>query len=269
MDDVLTAANLFEQRFWLQIMGDHARFIFYSLAPNERVEIPRAQSFSAVYDELLGRARRAFGRSELDDVNSKSYKLTYEFKSYILQLLALMLSSSINSSLPPTCLSRMLNETDEYIFILNSLISGQTAAQNVNRCNLLWLPDAAVHAAVVSAKIDHLERDITGSSQMYERQFTDLYLKSLDFNGYMRTKLRNFPALERLGAQAYALTLAYREFLEHLRDARKTGGVLGTLTPLTADHMAREAGYYLIKLSQAAENIPKPDCDPTAPRVGN
>ena len=32
-------SGLFEHRFWLQIMGDHARFIFYSLAPSETKQI--------------------------------------------------------------------------------------------------------------------------------------------------------------------------------------------------------------------------------------
>ena len=34
---------LFENRFWLQIMGDHSRFIYYSLAPNETAHIHKAR----------------------------------------------------------------------------------------------------------------------------------------------------------------------------------------------------------------------------------
>ena len=45
--------NLTENRFWLQIMGDHARFIFFSLAPNEVEYLQRSQDFIVNYDQLL------------------------------------------------------------------------------------------------------------------------------------------------------------------------------------------------------------------------
>jgi len=38
-------ASSFELRFWLQILGDHARFIRDSLAVEEREEIGRAEMF--------------------------------------------------------------------------------------------------------------------------------------------------------------------------------------------------------------------------------
>jgi len=36
---------LFEHRFWLQILGDHARFIFNSLSPVEKATIKEAHRF--------------------------------------------------------------------------------------------------------------------------------------------------------------------------------------------------------------------------------
>ena len=40
-----TAAVLFEHRFWLQVLGDHARFIKDALSPDERDEIQSAEYF--------------------------------------------------------------------------------------------------------------------------------------------------------------------------------------------------------------------------------
>ena len=45
-----------------------------------------------------------------------------------------------------------------------------------------------------------------------------------------------------------------------------TKEVLGTLTPLMANHMAREETYYLLKLSETTD-LPSPKGDPTKPRV--
>ena len=49
--------TLFEHRFWLQILGDHARFIYNALAPVELKDIAIAHSFINQYDQLLGQAR--------------------------------------------------------------------------------------------------------------------------------------------------------------------------------------------------------------------
>ncbi|MGO4276772.1 DUF2935 domain-containing protein, partial [Paenibacillus sp. TAF58] len=47
---------LFEHRFWLQILGDHARFIYNALAPVELKDIAIAHSYINQYDQLLGQA---------------------------------------------------------------------------------------------------------------------------------------------------------------------------------------------------------------------
>ncbi|NIK15192.1 hypothetical protein BDD39_001702 [Saccharococcus thermophilus] len=43
--------------------------------------------------------------------------------------------------------------------------------------------------------------------------------------------------------------------------------VLGVLTPLMADHMAREECYYLQKLAETTNDVKQPACDPTKPRT--
>ena len=48
---------LFEQRFWLQILGDHARFIYNTLSSSEKEKIEKAIYFIRIFDELLEEAR--------------------------------------------------------------------------------------------------------------------------------------------------------------------------------------------------------------------
>lgn len=40
---------LFEHRFWLQVMGDHARFIYGALAPMEEADIRTAGMLIEVF----------------------------------------------------------------------------------------------------------------------------------------------------------------------------------------------------------------------------
>ncbi len=258
---------LTEQRFWLQIMGDHARFIFFSLAPNEVDYLQRSQDFMISYDQLLEQSQKQLTEQELDVLNRQAYQLTYQFREFKLILLALTLSSDIKIHLPSSFFNDMLNELEEYMIILNSLMNKQKLQFHPIHYHLLWLMDAIGHAASVAANLDLIERDLIDKAHYFELHFTDLNLKAIMMNGYLRTQIPSFPSLNRLNEQAETLIVQFKEFLDNLRDQRLDGRVLGTLFPLMADHMSREECYYLWKLSQTAGLLKRPDCDPTRQRL--
>ena len=85
-------------------------------------------------------------------------------------------------------------------------------------------------------------------------------------NGYLRTQ-KKFPSLEQLNEEVGILIYNFKEFLEDIRDKSIDKRVLGTLTPLMVDHMAREECYYLWKLTRVAGLINRPNCDPTRQRI--
>ena len=263
--DIDTA--LMEHRFWLQIMGDHARFIFFSLTPNEVEYIQRSQDFIISYDQLLEQSQRQLTLKELDVLNRQAYQLTQQFREFLLLLLALTLGSGIKVHLSSTFFNDMLNELEEYMVVLNALMNNTPILFHPIHYHLLWLPDAIGHAASVAANLDLIERDLIDKSNYFVMNFSDLSLKATIMNGYLRTKLPNFPALARLNDQADQMIQQFKEFLEYLRDHRSDGRVLGTLFPLMADHMAREECYYLWKLTLTAGLLKRPDCDPTRQRL--
>jgi len=131
----------------------------------------------------------------------------------------------------------------------------------------LWLTDAVGHAASVSSNLDPVEKDMIDKCSHFETLFVDLLLKATIMNGYIRTQINNFPALDRLNKQVETAIILFKDFLEEIRDQRISGQVLGTLFPLMADHMAREECYYLWKLSQTAGLTKRPDCNPASPRI--
>ena len=259
--------TLMEHRFWLQIMGDHARFIFFSLAPNEVEYLQRAQDFIIGFDQLLDQANNTESTEALDLVTKQAFQLTMQLREFKLLLLSLTLSSDIKIHLTSSFINDMLNELDEYITILHSLNSNHPVLYHPLHYHLLWLPDAIGHAASVSSNIDFIEKDILDKSNYYELQFTDLYIKATMMNGYLRTQLDNFPSLSRLNKQVEVIITSFKTFLEELRDERMNGHILGTLFPLMADHMSREECYYLWKLTQTAGLTRKPDCNPGSPRI--
>lgn len=260
-------ANLTEHRFWLQIMGDHARFIFLSLAPKETEYLQRSQDFIISYDQLLAQTRKQLATAELGLLNRQAYQLTQQFREFKVLLLALTLRSDIIIQLPSTFINDMLNELEEYMTVLNLLMKGKSILFHPIHYHLLWLTDAIGHAASLAANLDPIEKDLIDKSCNFEMNFTDLHLKAIIMQGYLRTQIPDFPSLNRLNEQADQIIRQFQEFLEKLRDQRIDGRVLGTLSPLMADHMAREECYYLWKLSQTAGLLRRQDCDPGRQRI--
>ena len=246
---------LSEHRFWLSVMGDHARFLFYALAPNETGEQHGIQNFILNFDNLTSLAQQRLSMPDISELHQKAQKETRLFHAYKLQLLALLLSGRINIQLSGTSINHMVNETEEYQRLIESFLEGQVPLYYPIHYHQLWLLNAAGHAFAIASNLDGTEKDMLEQSLEYERLFKNLYLKSIELNGFMRTKLNSFPALERLNTQSEDLTASFRGFLGNLYSLCRDGGLLGSFTPLMADHMIREADYFILKLTQSVNHL--------------
>ena len=258
---------LFEHRFWLQVLGDHARFIHSTLAPKEVHEIEQAQYFINTMDALLARARQSIKTQEVLDLSCQALEESQRIREFKLGLVRRHLVGEIDIGLPPTFINHMVNEVEEYIRILNSLVRRELPPPlNPLHHHLLWLPDAEGHAAGIASDLDSVERDLIAISEAFMHQFDDYYTKAIEFSGYTRTCLKDFPALSRFNKQVEEEILNFKKFLRHIEQLILSNKALGALTPLFPDHMAREECYYLIKLAEVSE-VKMPDCDPTQPRT--
>lgn len=263
----LMEAALSEHNFWLQIMGDHSRFIFFSLAPTETAYIQKAQEFIFAFDQLLNEIQNQLTYDEVIDLQKRALELTYQLREFKLHLLELSLDSDLKTHLPPTFFNDMLNELEEYLLVMNTLMNNMVPLFHPIHYHMLWLFDAVGHSATIHSGLDLIEKEYLEKAYQYEQMFNDLYLKANAMNGYLRTELMTFPSLDYLNEQSANAISNFYEFLETLRDKRMDSKVLGTLMPLALDHMSREECYYMWKLSLSTKNIKKPDCDPGRPRI--
>lgn len=263
----VTAAMKFEHRFWLQILGDHARFIHQTLAPEEKTLVSQAKSFIETFDRLLADARADHSLEAWVGLTQEISKHAETFRKYKLELLSRHLQGNIKIQLPPTFINHMVNELDEYRRILQYLAKGEVPPLlHPLHHHLIWLDDAAGHAAGVASELDQVEKRLMKKSQKYEKYFLDFYYKAVQMAGYLRTGLKEFPALGRFNKEVEWELVCFKKFLEEIEELRLSAKVLGTLSPLMADHMAREECYYLTQLSRVTE-ISQPDCDPAKPRT--
>ncbi len=256
----------FEHRFWLQVLGDHARFIHASLYPNEKEDIKRADYFKRKYDELLNRARNYTGENVVD-FSKEAEQETLKFKEFKLSLLKRKLTGEVGLFLSETFLNHTVNELEEYILVLTYLKEGNPPPVfHELHHHLIWLQDAYGHAGIIHNHLDGVEKRLRKKSQEFEKHFEGFYLKAVELTGYLRSSLNTFPALERFNNEVELEMTLFQNFLSEVEELELSEKVLGTFSGLMADHMYREECYYLIKLAEAS-NVKIPNCDPTKPRT--
>lgn len=250
----------FENRFWLQILGDHLRFFEKTLASTEKEFLNRTLNLKTRFDNALENARKPL------NVTNEALSLSLELRQLKADILKQHLVGKVSISLPPTFINHMLNEIDEYIRLLTEFKNtGSIVESNVLHHHKLWLPDAAGHTDGVICNLDSVESDKRKELKKLQKEFKCLWEKTVEAIGYLHSGVINIPAIDTLTIKADFEIRLFIQLLEEIREMRIDKTLLGTLEPLMADHMIREEMYYLRKLSTSLELAPIGD--PTYPRV--
>ncbi|MEK3978221.1 DUF2935 domain-containing protein [Psychrobacillus sp. FSL K6-2836] len=240
---------MYELHFWLQILGDHARFIHDSLAPSEREKIEAASSFIKRFDQLLKISKNNLTNEDIITLVQKSKVASEKIRAFKLWIIKDHLVGEIKISLPPSFINHMVNEVEEAIRVFSYLEKGQDIPDvHPLHHDLLWLIDAAGHAGAIDADLDRVEKQLKEKGQQFMKEWEDFYLKAVELAGFLRANVDKFPALDKFHDDIELEMTIFKEFLRELEEMKLKKEVLGTFTPLMADHMTREETYYLRKI---------------------
>lgn len=261
--DEYQRAALFEHRFWLQVLGDHGRFIQEALAPAEKEEIAAALYFIHTFDSLLNSA----GTADMVHLSRRAEEEARKIRAFKLELIEKQLTGRVKIHLTPTFINHMVNEVEEYLRVLEYLKNTQVPPIfHELHHHLVWLLDASGHAGAINDNLDQTEKRLKEISNTYRKHFDEFYLKAVEMTGYLRTNLASFPALSRMNNDVSLEIRLFMGFLEELEELKLSEQALGSFAPLMADHMYREECYYLTKVAQSA-GTEQLDCDPGKPRT--
>lgn len=278
-------AALRETWFWSGVFRDHATFIQENLGPQEAEAVRWAQGFQQLFARVNGeveQAARSAGISgptgsyaaagrpatsplaglqgpELQQYANVAIQAAgsivnglYSLRGFKEQLLQQKLDCQINLNLQPTLIAHMIVEADEaYRTLHRAHETEQTPlALEALAHHLVWLPDAAGHAAALHAGLDGVEKSLLESTEGFKELFDGMQIRALELYSMLRVAPRMVAALRRLNRDSLVRMNTFRSFLEELREHLQGCAVLGNLTPLLADHMAREELYYMEKVLQ-------------------
>ena len=262
--------GVYELRFWLQILGDHARFIKNSLNPDQTNLSMVAGNFIELFDRLLEKTHESKVSKEpiIKSHLAEILKITLSFRDFKRELLADRLKNKLVTSLSPIFYNHMLNELENFLKVLTDIESEHQREENILGQHLLWSLDAAAHAASIASDLDKVECRLREISNRFEITFEHYYIKAVELAGYFRS---NPPSAASV-LEVYNLDMAgqmkeFMAFLEELRIGLSQQQISGRLWPLIPDHMYREECYYLLKIADNQPNLSIPDCDPGRPRV--
>ncbi|MDA1475243.1 DUF2935 domain-containing protein [Bacillus changyiensis] len=255
---------IFEHTFWLQVLGDHARFILDSLAQKEKEDIQKAKQFKQIFDALL---KKANSSGDLHSLTMEVEEYVLALRKFKLSLIKRHLVGDITIHLSPTFINHMVNELEEYLLVIKYLKKQEVPPVfHELHHHMLWLMDAAGHAGAIADNLDAVEKRLKKTSKGFEKHFEQFYLKSVQLTGYLRANIESFPALRKMNKDVKLEIELFRTFLNEVEELELTDQMLSTFSALMADHMMREECYYLMKIAEST-NTEMPTCNPAKPRL--
>lgn len=258
--------SLYENRFWLEILRDHAVFVLNTLSPvKERDNIHKSIAYINVLTERIEEVDRLKAICATEEVvaamNSQNYTLAVDFRNYQQHLLDKHLICELDINMTPTFLEHMVREDEEYIRVLTLLQQGITelhpAAESIHQ-NMLWLPDAAGHAAAIKCDLDMTEKKLIKKADEFEKTFLDLFFKTYELQEMILPYPRMLPVLQRHNLENAEEIACFVEYLKYIKCLVEECRILNAIMPLMPDHMIREELYYLQKLREAGTPIALP-----------
>jgi len=244
-------AAVFEHQFWLQVLGDHSRFIRDSLYASQQEDLAKAIHFIEQFDHHLMQAN-FLNQSNLVPFSAAVEEVVNQLKDFKLSILSRHLTGQMGIHLTPTFINHMVNELEEYQRVLSYLKQGQAPpiCHELHH-HLIWLVDAVGHAGAINDLMDAVEKRLKKQSHKFTKHFEQFYLKAVELTGYLRTNIHHFPALNRFTHEVELEMNLFMTFLKELEELELSAEVLSTFTPSMADHMYREEQYYLMKLAES------------------
>lgn len=258
--------NLSELRFWLQVMGDYARFIRDSLIIKEAQEILEAQKYITLFDDLLARGRKPLAGGDLMELNRQSYREAEDFRKYILHIADRQLTEAVIVNMTPAFLNHMVNDSEYFLDSLSGYTMGREPVLNPVEVSLKWLLNLYEATLSLQDKLGSVFFIATRRAGMFSVDFLNLYYQAYVLNGLRRAGLKEFPSVQQMNEQIRDTMTSFGEYLVDLIRQTLEKKIVGTQTLLYLDNIYREVCYFLTRLAQA-DGVPPPACDPASPRM--
>ena len=171
-------------------------------------------------------------------INERTINLLEDVIAFTEDLLHLFKSCKIYMSLYPSLLEHTIHETKLYMKKLKDLQDKDSS--KIEICNKLefWNHIMEEHSRFICGMLDPSERELKNIAMEFAGEFELLVKKSIECDD-----------IEELIEKSLHETLELKDFKEQSIKGILNCEILSIIFPLLADHVLREANYYISKLN--------------------
>ena len=241
--------------FWSGIMRDHAEMQLNAFSFKETQFIMSSQYFKNAFMQLVDEAEKLCTDAEgplIIELVNRTIPVLLQFIDYKRLLVRKLLECNIELGLSPTFINHMINEAMEFyraLCMTKPVHPINTTAENIH-LHMIWLPDAAGHAASIASDLDPTEVSLIKEADEFKNTFEHLFVKATELGLMLERTCLCDGSLIRLNEQAEKYIKNFICYLNKVLDLRLKCKVMGVIKPFIPDHMIREEQYYMTKLQE-------------------
>ena len=249
--------NMRRVQFWLRIMKEHSLFMKLGFACSDTELICQAEEFYNVFEDLERKSCNIRCDEEFMDFVCKimvAVKNIFAFKRHVLHLLV---ECQIGGYNYPLLIDHISREAMYFLKLLHKIQDGEMSnpVDSVVSDNVFWLRHMADHARFIAGLLDPSERGFVEKANAFAVQFEQLQLQARDLDSMLWHFCPNNDLI-RFEKDVTNAMVQIRDFKEAARDLISVCKVVSLIPPLLADHVLREAEYFLEVLEEIQDEIP-------------
>jgi len=177
----------------------------------------------------------------------------FSFKRHVLHLIV---ECKIGGYNYPLLIDHVSREAMYFLKLLQKIQDGEmnSLVDSIVSDNVFWLRHMADHARFIVGLLDPSERGFIEKANAFVVQFEQLQLQARDLDS-MLWHFHPNNDLIRFEKDVTDATVQIRNFKEAARDLIQSCRVVSLIPPLLADHVFREAEYFLEIVEEIRDDI--------------
>ncbi len=240
--------SLTENRFWLRIMKEHAKFIGDGFNHKETQFIQQTQRFYHYFEQQEKQAYEVPNNVTLvRKLNEESIELVRGFRNFKRNLLILIINCKVSGFNFPLLIDHTAREAEYFMRTLKKFNKGildpiQDAIINEN---IFWLKIMMEHSRFIASLLDQSERNLVHTALKFGDDFEILLNQARDVESMLHHKQPTYPIIGKLNKDSENAATEIRDFKKAGLDFIKNCQIRNVIDPLLADHVLREANHFL------------------------
>lgn len=252
--------SLVENRFWLRIMKEHAKFIGDGFNRREIQLIQQTDRFHHYFEQQEKRAYEVPNNVTLiRKLNEESIELVRGFRNFKRNLLILIINCKVMGFNFPLLIDHTAREAEYFMRTLKKFNKGildpiQDAIINEN---VFWLKIMMEHSRFIASLLDQSERNLVHTALKFGDDFETLLNQARDVESMLYHKQPTYPIIGKLNKDSENAATEIRNFKKAGLDFIKNCQIRNVIDPLLADHVLREANHFLYMIHVLEERLNK------------